>query len=71
MRERVLGLGVGPVEPVRERFDVGALDGRAAPDPQARRRIAVGADVVGDAFLLERCGNALGERRLGLGRKPA
>ena len=52
--ERVLAVGEGPVEPVRQRFDVGTLDGRAAPDAQARRRVAVGADVVGDALLLER-----------------
>ena len=40
----------GPVEPGRQRLDVGRLDGGAAPDAQARRGVAIGADVVGDAF---------------------
>ncbi len=53
LRQRVLALGEGPVEPRRQRLDVGALDGRAAPDAQARRRIAIGVDVVGDALLLQ------------------
>ena len=48
-----LGFGEGPVEPRRQRFDIVSLDGRAAPDAQARRRIAIGTDVVGDAFLFE------------------
>ena len=43
----------GPVEPGHQRFEVGGLDGRAAPDAQAGRRVAIGADVVGDAFLVE------------------
>ena len=43
------------------------LDRRAAPDAQARRRVAIGADVVGDAFLLQRRGDALGESRLRVG----
>ena len=43
------------------------FDGRAAPDAQARRRIAIGADVEGDALLLERGGDALGDLRHGLG----
>ena len=34
------------------------FDGRAAPDPQARRRVAIGVDVVGDAFLVERASDA-------------
>jgi len=39
----------GPVEPVRERFDVTRLHRRPAPDAQARRRVAVIGDVEGDA----------------------
>ena len=61
-------VGEGPVEPGHQRLEVGGLDGRAAPDAQARRRVAIGADVVGDAFLLEQRDDALGERRL---RRPS
>ena len=44
----------GVVEPVRQRLDVGRFDRRAAPDAQASRRVAIGADVERDLFLLER-----------------
>src|SRR5215472_574848 len=71
LQQRVLASGKRPVEPERERLDIGALDGRAAPDAQAGRCVAVGIDVVGDAFLLQRGGHALDERGLRLGRKPA
>src|SRR5262249_8760170 len=57
--KRRLGLGIGPVKPQRERCDVGSLHRRAAPDAQARRRIAIGVDVMGHAFFVERRGNAL------------
>src|SRR5271169_712534 len=69
--ERVLGLDVSPVEPQRERLDVGPFDGRAAPDAQARRRVAIGIDVVSDAFLVERRRDALNEGGLCVGRQPA
>ena len=49
----------GPVEPRPERFDVGGVDGRAAPDAQARRGVAIAGDVVGRAFRLEQLGEAL------------
>src|SRR5262249_53390749 len=39
--QRVLGARKGPVEPLGERLDVAALDGRAAPDAQARRSVAI------------------------------
>src|SRR5713226_5901039 len=71
LRQRVLAPGKCPVEPERKRLDIGALDGGAAPDAQAGRRIAVGIDVVGDAFLLHCRSHALDERGLGLGGKPA
>ena len=45
------------------------LDRGAAPDAQARRRVAIGADVVGDALLLQRGGDLLRERRLRVGRQ--
>src|SRR5262245_49483228 len=69
LRQRVLGLGEGPVEPQGERLDIGALHRRAAPDAQARRRITIRVDVVGDALFLQRGGDALDERRLRLGGK--
>ena len=57
----------GPVEPVGQRLDVGGLDRRAAPDAQARRRVAIGADVVGDLLLFEQRRPALGEGGLRVG----
>src|SRR5262249_55205284 len=65
----ILSLGEGPVEPERERLDVGGLDGRAAPDAQAGGCVTIGVDIVGDAFLLERRGQVLDEARLRLGRQ--
>ena len=41
---------IGPVEPGPERLDVGGVDGGAAPDAQARRRVAIAGDVVGRAL---------------------
>ena len=67
------GGGEGPVEPRRQRLDVGGLDRGAAPDPQARRRVAVAGDVVGDALGLEELGHPLDEvalRRLVERRRP-
>src|SRR5690606_33560724 len=51
----------GPVHPWTERFDIGRFDRAAAPDAQARRRRAIGAGVVGDAFLFQKRGELLGE----------
>src|SRR5215467_14330548 len=70
LRQSVLALGESPVEPQRQRLDVGALGGRAAPDAQARWSIAIRVDVIGHALLVERGGDALDERRLRLGRQP-
>src|SRR5262245_40762069 len=70
LRQRVLGLGIGPVEPERERFPVGALDGRAAPDTQARRGVAIGIDIEADAFLVERSRNPFDESRLRIRSEP-
>src|SRR5262245_7646173 len=66
-RQRVLTLGKGPIEPQRERLDISALHGRAAPDAQTRRRIAVGIDIVGNALLLQGGGDAFHERGLRIG----
>src|SRR6185312_7635005 len=51
LREQCLGLGEGPVDPLRQQRNVGCLHRRAAPDAQARRRIAVMRKVVTGAFL--------------------
>jgi hypothetical protein len=64
LRQRALGLGEGPVEPLRQYLDVARFDGRAAPDAQARRGIAIMGDVVARAFLLDRRRETLGEGRL-------
>ena len=45
----------------------GCLDRGAAPDAQAGRRVAIGADVERDLLLFEQARKALGERRLGVG----
>src|SRR5690606_28620414 len=50
-----------------KRLDVRGLDGRAAPDAQARRRVAIAADVEGDLFFLEPSGDVLRDRGLTLG----
>ena len=49
------------VEPARQRLDIGRFDRRAAPDAQASRRVAIGADVERDLFLLEHARQSLGE----------
>src|SRR5580700_10402446 len=63
LRQGILGLGVSPIEPQRQRLDIGALDRRAAPDAQSRRRVAVCVDVIGDGLLVERASDAFDEGR--------
>src|SRR2546423_15192311 len=69
----VLHLREGPIEPGRERFDIGCFHGGAAPDAQALRRRAIAADVEGGVFLLQKgCDlrGGCGLRLLGLHREP-
>src|SRR6185369_17066743 len=61
LRQRGLGLGECPVDPLRQQRDVRSFHGGAAPDPQARRRIAVVGEVVTGAFLLHESHELLGE----------
>src|SRR4051794_12528710 len=63
LRQRVLGLGERPVEPLRQDLDVAGLHGRTAPDAQARRGIAVVGDVVAGALFFNGGREALGEGR--------
>src|SRR5215218_1164987 len=69
LRGCVLGFDLrqGPVEPGQEGFDVGGLDGGAAPDAKAGRRIAIGAGVECDAFLLQNAGEPLRSGSLAFG----
>src|SRR5712671_5981097 len=60
---------VRPLEPREQGFEIAALDGGAGPDPQARRRLAVRRDVVGDALLLEQLGDLAPDRNLGVRRQ--
>src|SRR5258707_14626625 len=69
LRQRVLGPGEGPIQPAGERLDVGRLDGRAAPDAQTRRRVAIMGEIVAGAFLLDHGGEAFGETRLRIAGK--
>ena len=52
-RQRGLGFAVGPIEPRQQRGDVRRFDRGAGPDADAGRRVAVGAEVVRDAVLLQ------------------
>ena len=49
----LLDFAVGPLDPREQGFDVGGLHRGAAPDAQAGRSVAVGAEVVADSFLVE------------------
>ena len=48
-----------------ERLDVGGVDGRAAPDAQARRGVAIAGDVEGCALRFEQRGHRLYPRLVG------
>eukprot|EP01136_Pigoraptor_vietnamica_P033668 Opistho-1_new@96758 len=63
--------GVSPVEPRAERFDIGGVDGRAAPDAKARRRVAIARDVISRAFGFEQRGELLDEALVGARNRQA
>src|SRR5581483_1364618 len=54
---RLLLLGfdfaIGPVEPGQQRIDIAGLDRRSAPDPQARRGVAIGTGIEADTLGLD------------------
>ena len=57
---------MGPVKPGKKGTKISGLDRSTAPDAQARRRVAVGGDVIGRAFGFQESCEFL--RGLGLGR---
>src|SRR5262249_6349200 len=61
LRQRGLGLGKGPVDPLREQFDIPCFDSGAAPDAQASRRVAVIREVEAGVFLFHQRHQLLGE----------
>lgn len=54
----------GPGKPGHQLLHVGCLDRGAGPNAQARRGVAVVADVISDTFLFQQADQALGEIRL-------
>src|SRR6202022_1508639 len=61
LRERRLGLGERPVDPLRQQRDVLCFHGRATPDAQTRRRAAEGGEIVAGPFLFHQGHQLLGE----------
>src|SRR5665647_2674582 len=64
LRKRSFGLCKRPVDPLRQQRDVLGFHRGAAPDAQARRRIAIMREIVTGAFLLHQGDELLGEIRL-------
>src|SRR5712671_4095362 len=63
----------GPIEPGRQRLDVGCFHGGAAPDAQTRRRGAIAADIQCDIFLFQKTCDLRGSfslRLLGQSSEP-
>src|SRR6266852_5885255 len=63
----------GPIEPGRQRFDIGCFHGGATPDAQTRRRGAIAADVESDIFLFQKACDLRGSfslRLLGQSSEP-
>src|SRR5215203_2630862 len=63
--------GGGPVEPQRQRLHIITFNGRATPNAQTGRCVAIGIDVIGHAFILQCGAQAFHKRRLRLGRQLA
>src|SRR5947209_7743847 len=68
LAQRVLGLRERPVDPGRERRNIGALNRAATPDAQARWRIAMRRDVIGGALFLDQRDEILHEGPLRIDR---
>src|SRR5215475_3629063 len=64
-----LDLCVGPVEPRQQCLKVALLHRGAAPDAQARRGVAIGADVVARLLVFQQVGHLLGGGGLLVGRE--
>src|ERR1700743_911255 len=60
-------LAEGEIEPWRQRLEIGCLDGSAAPDTQAWRRVAVRTNIERDLFFFEEARESFGESRLRIG----
>src|ERR1700760_90295 len=69
LRQRSLGLGESPVDPLRQQLDVLGFHGGAAPDAQTRRRIAIMREIEAGVLLLDQRDQLLGEVGLRIGRK--
>src|SRR3569832_388726 len=67
--QRRLGLGKGPVDPLRQQRDVLGFDRGAAPDAQAGRRVAIMREVESGVLLLDHRHQLLGKVDLGIGRQ--
>src|SRR5579871_4758568 len=61
LRKLRLGLGESPIDPLGEQRNVARLDRGAAPDAQARRRIAMTREIETGAFLLDQTDHLLDE----------
>src|SRR5690242_13881612 len=61
LRQRSLGFGKSPVDPPRQQGDVACFHGRAAPDAQTRRRIAIMRKIEARTFLLNQRNELFGE----------
>src|SRR5262245_8020929 len=65
-----LDLCIGPVEPGQQGQKVALFHRSATPDAQARRGVAIGADVVACLLALQEVGDLLGGSCLLVSRQP-
>src|ERR1700733_14062280 len=61
LRKLRLGFGKGPVDPLGEQRNIIGFDRGAAPDAQARRRVAMAREVIAGAFLFDQTDHLLDE----------